>query len=309
MADFNFEVNTSPMAHSIDTVNSHVSGVTKAVVIMQTAVVDAQRRAANNICENVDNGFYMLMKSQLSQKIASCSSIMSSKVMLMQKFRDDIYHIQNTMENDYNRICRRYMKVFNSLDEALKNRIAQLDKRTVELGHYQKGLATKLSNETAKIVISDEDIQKTTTKVISATTKVRTGKTLSVLANNVIDTEIYNRSVQSILKNDELADSEKQYVPVIISEADSMFSENTSVNMTYVPSSNVIDAKKDKIVNQINNISDDFSWKNTDEEELKSIRNIFVSKCANDNVEERVAKEMLRLFDEGSWQSLDKQGE
>ena len=46
MAQFNFTVDTEPMADSIDGVANHVDGTTAAVVAMQTAVIIAEEKGA-----------------------------------------------------------------------------------------------------------------------------------------------------------------------------------------------------------------------------------------------------------------------
>ena len=88
MADFNITVDTQPMADSLDYVNSNVRDVTSSVVAMQSAVVIAQQRASEQICHNVDTGFFVLMKSQFDQKIAAISSKMLSTMQLMETLEE-----------------------------------------------------------------------------------------------------------------------------------------------------------------------------------------------------------------------------
>ena len=61
-------IDTTPMADEIRTVSNHIEGTTTAVVAMQTAVVLAEKQAAETVCRNVNRGFYTLMRSQISQK-------------------------------------------------------------------------------------------------------------------------------------------------------------------------------------------------------------------------------------------------
>lgn len=74
MADFNFTVDTTPMANQINSVSHHVDGVTASVVAMKTAVISAEKDAANKICGNVNRGFFSMMQAQITQKIAQCTS-------------------------------------------------------------------------------------------------------------------------------------------------------------------------------------------------------------------------------------------
>jgi hypothetical protein len=69
MANFNFTVDTNPMADSIDGVANHVDGTTAAVIAMQTAVVIAEQKGAEKICNNVNFGFYSLIRSQFLKRL------------------------------------------------------------------------------------------------------------------------------------------------------------------------------------------------------------------------------------------------
>ena len=77
----NYTVDTKPMANEIKNVSSSVSKTTIAVAAMQTAVILAEEKAtqkvllaeekaANLVCSNVNKGFYSLIRSQISQKMA-----------------------------------------------------------------------------------------------------------------------------------------------------------------------------------------------------------------------------------------------
>jgi hypothetical protein len=81
MQTFKFTVDTKPMAEEIKSVSRHVNGTTGAVVAMQTAVVIAEERAAEHVCNNVNKGFYSLIRSQISQKMAKLQSDVDSHLM------------------------------------------------------------------------------------------------------------------------------------------------------------------------------------------------------------------------------------
>ena len=74
MAYINFTVDTRPMAREIENVSQKVKGTTAAVVGMRTAVIQAEADAADHVCKNVNTGFYTLIHSQISQKIARMQS-------------------------------------------------------------------------------------------------------------------------------------------------------------------------------------------------------------------------------------------
>ena len=67
MAQFDFVVDTNPMAQSVDGVSMCVNATTAAVTTMQAAVIEENNRASKDICDNVDRGFYSLIRSQGGQ--------------------------------------------------------------------------------------------------------------------------------------------------------------------------------------------------------------------------------------------------
>ena len=104
MADFNFVVDTNPMADSVNQVSNHLTATTAAVVAMQTAVIASEKRSADKICANVDKGFYNLIRSQISMKLSVCYTEMQAKLALLMEYGKTLSKTQERMEGDYNRV-------------------------------------------------------------------------------------------------------------------------------------------------------------------------------------------------------------
>ena len=304
MADFNITVDTQPMADSLDYVNSNVQDVTSSVVAMQTAVVIAQQEASEHICKNVDTGFFLLMKSQFDQKIAAVSSKMLSTLQLMETFKNDVDRIMLTMQDDYERIKLRYFKQFSSLDKALETRVHELDKRAYELSRAYKLSQFKNGSEVIKALCYSDDTQLVNVKQASATVKSKSARSIGVMADDVIAQQRYSNSVQSILKEIKFEAPQEEYVPVIFSETDSMMSEETSVKNIFT-SSEAQFSTNSKYLNQLRENSENFSWKEINDDEFEPIKASFQQKVSSEVNDERVAKEMLRLFNETKWQKTE----
>lgn len=301
MAEFNFTVDTQPMADEIDSVRGSVAGVTTAVVAMQSAVVIAQQAASKEICKNVDNGFFILMSSQISQKIAECASVMSSRLMLMKRFSDDINRIQTIMQDDYNRISRNYLRTFKSIDEALKNRVAQLDRAAMQLGTLQKNFASLTADEPTRILLYDGDIADVSNRSITATVKQRTSKAMSVLSDNVCGNVAYTGKVEHCLKPDTSEQKQEKFVPLVFIQSDSMFDKESTVENVYTPESDLL-KNKDTLVNTILQNTEAFQWKDIDEKEKTEMRNLVLQRCSSENLDDRIAQEIKRLLDSSTWQ-------
>ena len=100
-------VDTKPMAEELHSVSNHVKGTTAAVTTMQAAVIAAENSGANKVCSNVNRGFFTLMCSQISQKIASKHSRVEALLMHLGQQKRILMGIKNNMEREYGRICER----------------------------------------------------------------------------------------------------------------------------------------------------------------------------------------------------------
>lgn len=304
MSDFNITVDTSPMANSLDHVNSNVRSVTSSVIAMESAVVIAQQEASEHICRNVDSGFFILMKSQFDQKIAAVSSEMLSTMQLMESFKNEIDKIMLIMQDDYERIKLRYQKHFSSLDKSLETRIHELDKKAYEISRNYKLSQFKNGTEIIKSFCYNDDTQLLKIKQMSAVVKNKSAKSIDVMTNDVIEQIKYSDSVKSILKPAENEELQSEYVPVIFSETDSMMTEDTSVK-DIISSTEAAFSTNSKYLNQLKEHSNDFTWKEVNEREYEPIKNSFQTRVSKEISDERVAKEMLRLFSETKWEEME----
>lgn len=133
-------VDTTPMADELQSVSNHVKGTTAAVVTMQSAVIAAENNSANKVCSNVNRGFFTLVQSQISQKIANKQSRVEALLMQLAQQKRQLLGIKNNMEREYGRIAARYLRIFTSINKELETRIRQIDQPVFEL--VNKHMAT-----------------------------------------------------------------------------------------------------------------------------------------------------------------------
>ena len=127
------EVDTSPMAAELHSVSHHVNATTAAVVTMQSAVIAAENNGANKVCTNVNRGFFTLMRSQISAKIANKQSRVEALIMKLGQQKRLLLGIKSNMEREYGRIAERYLKIFTTINKELETRIRQIDQPVFEL--------------------------------------------------------------------------------------------------------------------------------------------------------------------------------
>ena len=145
MATLKYIVDTQPMADELNHVSRHVGVTTGAVVAMQAAVIAAEEDASNHVCNNVNRGFYSLIRSQISQKLAKLQSEVDSHVMQLVQQKKALLGIKYRMERDYNMIANRYVKLFNGLNANLQLRVFELDKPTIDFARKE---VDKIANRT-----------------------------------------------------------------------------------------------------------------------------------------------------------------
>lgn len=132
MASIDCVVDTTPMANELGSVSRQVTGTTAAVVAMKAAVLKAEADAADHIVANVNRGFYSLIHSQISQKIAKLTAEVDSWLMKLNQQRRQLEEIKHRMERDYVMLTARYTKLFNRLNRNLIDRIYALDKPIID---------------------------------------------------------------------------------------------------------------------------------------------------------------------------------
>lgn len=162
-------VDTTPMADELQSVSNHVKGTTAAVVTMQSAVIAAENNSANKVCSNVNRGFFTLVQSQISQKVANKQSRVEALLMQLAQQKRQLLGIKTNMEREYGRIAARYLRIFTSINKELETRIRQVDQPVFEL--VNKHMATssnRMNSLTAWATTSqDEGITKSQQILVS----------------------------------------------------------------------------------------------------------------------------------------------
>jgi hypothetical protein len=304
MATFNYTVDTVPMAAEINTVSNHVKGTTTAVVAMQTAVVLAEAKAADHVCNNVNKGFYTLIRSQISQKIAKLQSEVDSHLMQLNAQRKQLLAIKGRMERDYNMISRRYLKLFNGLNQNLKQRIFELDKPTIDFAVKE---VEKVSNRTkyltATVPVSQLESLAASQKIIASNVKYRGLKVINSMTRFLADmSEQKKLSRQILLADHSTAENASLSVPVVISECnyDKFDNKNFDIAVSRVQLSGQMQTAVKNIISQ--NV-DNLQWQQ-EKEINKEVKSEFSKYLSASNASQRVKDVANRLFMANNYQTI-----
>jgi hypothetical protein len=130
--DINIHVDTKPFDNSVENCNDHVNMLTTAVVAAETAQIISIDKNAKKVATTVVNGFFSYIKSEISQQIAELSQNIDAQLMHLRELAHSCSQKKIQMEADFSRISGRYVKIFDDLNNELKNRVFELDKPTFQ---------------------------------------------------------------------------------------------------------------------------------------------------------------------------------
>ncbi|GAB1416979.1 hypothetical protein MASR2M117_23850 [Paludibacter sp.] len=303
MASFNYTVDTHPMAEEMRSVSRHVNATTGAVVAMQAAVIIAEEKAANHVCNNVNKGFYSLIRSQISQKMAKLQSEVDSTLMQLVQQKNALLSIKTRMQKDYNMIANRYVKLFNGLNSNLKQRVFELDKPTIDFAVKE---VDKVSNRTkyltATIPITQLESLSASQKIIASNVKYRGLNVIKSMRSFLFDMNIQKKLTDQILIHDSrYNETETIYIPILIYECsrDRNY-KNIEISVTNVELDSISkSAIKNTIFAEINKIN----WQPDvkPNEDLKSEFNKLVSSSSQS---QRIKDLTLQLFLSNTYQPI-----
>ncbi len=299
MPTFDCLVDTTPMADVVNSISGHVVGTTSAVTAMQVAVIASEKEAADNICKNVDRGFFGLIRSQVSAKVAKHFTEMNAKMMLLMEFSKSLANMQARMEADVSRLRRQYYKIFHELDKALENRVFQLDSDVMNLARARKALITeRILTDISESICSERDTTNTAQLAFSARLRKKTHAALNQVGTNILENCEYNRQMSQLLDRQEANELQNEYVPIAYSIEQSMVASNSSFAQVFLPS--YLGKKEGEMMRQgVMNSFDTLATAERNGEEQGEVRKEFISLLQNTNLDPRIAKTMYSLYERG----------
>lgn len=295
MATFNYRIDTQPLANELGNVSNNVSLTTDAMVSMQEAVIAAEERASDYVCENVNSGFYALIRAQISQKLAKYKSDVDSQTMLLAQQKRALQSIKGRMERDYNMIARRYTKLFDGLSANLRTRVFELDKPSVDFACKEIGrISNRTKYLTATIPVTQLESIAVSQKIIASNLKQRGFKVIDSMINFIHEINVQKKLTEKILVDDYPQKHGNAYIPVIVYE----FNRDRSgkENMEFViTDTELSESAKNEISEGLYSGLSNIDWKPDDQSE-KEIYDEFC-RLLSESLKTPREKEMaLKLF-------------
>ena len=294
-------VDTNPMAKSIDSMSRHVDATTTAVVAFKSAVIKAEKDGADHVCSNVNKGFFTLMHSTLSQKIAANQSRVDSLTMELVAQKKRLLAIKSTMERDYSRIVGRYSRIITGINKALKQRVIELDRPVFDfatrdvacnMGRNQLLAAVvpvcQLENITATQQITASHMKHDSYRVIDSTEKfLRQMNEQKILTDRIL-----LKSIPS--------DEGTEHYPVAILESQIDSNGNMAYGVTVPEGMDKSNMKE--ISSRVYETTSELDWKEGEVNDL--VRQEFAKLVVESDSSDRVKKMVSELFEKQKLQTL-----
>lgn len=303
---FDCLIDTTEMAREIDSVKKHVNATTTAVVGMQTAVIKAQNDGADHVCKKVNQGFYALIHSQISQKMATLQSKVNAHLLRLNQQRKQLHAIRVRMERDYQMLSGRYIKTFNALNNNLRQRITEIDRPILVFATTEAEKITNRGNQLISTVpVSQTESVKTSQKVTSSNLKYRAANAIRSIKYFIADSNrlraitdriILPRSVNTEIRT--LA------VPVCISESN-IDSEGNTQTRIFVSEIGISKEAENSVQAEVASAYRDGSmmW-NASAQKNPEVVNCFRQLVASSGLRQRVCRTMLDMFERNSYETL-----
>ncbi|MBR6048936.1 MAG: hypothetical protein IKP83_02095 [Bacteroidales bacterium] len=295
-------VDTKPMAHEIDKVSHHVTATTTAVVAMKTAVIAAEKEASDHVCEKVNQGFYTMIRSQISQKMAKLQSDVDSLLMQLAQQQKQLLGIRTRMERDYNMLLARYSKLFTGLNQNLKQRVAELDRPTM---NFALGEVEHITNRskllTATVPVGQLESVMQSQQILASNAKYQGMKVINTMRDFLSDFNDQRRLTSTILLSGEARESHLA-VPVVMMET-CIDRNGTTVENIVMNDTGLSASMQRSIQNTITSTEDNLPWVDTTDKDRETI-NEYGKMVASANLPDRVKEMMNNLFRAASYQTL-----
>ena len=293
------EVDTNAFDASVVHCNQTLNGLTSAVVATEAAQVAAKQKATQKISNSILDGFFQYVGADLSQKIKELVSKCESLFFALTGHKESCLSKNKQMQDDYNRITKRYSKIFEDLDKEIISRIAQLDKPTFQFADTAQNLINQKANNGLfgiSTVSANENIQLET--LLSCSHIKQQASTLLKKAENYLQgTYRLERSLSGMFEKGKPEGD--VLLPILYLETTNEKQEKEHILYKADNAYNDID---NQILNQFK--SDTIQWNNMESDEFDKIISYLNADIQSHSIEDRTLKTMFNLLKQREIQTI-----
>lgn len=295
------KVDTTPMATEIERVSRHVDGTTAAVVTMQSAVIAAEESSAKKVCSNVNRGFFTLVRSQISQKIANKQSRVEALLMQLAQQKRQLISIKSNMEREYGRIAARYLRIFTGVNKELEQRVRQIDQPVFELVNKHMATSSNRMNALSAWVTTSQ-VEGITQSQEILVSKMKHDALIALKQSSEFLSQIGKQRVlmeQVLINNPQGNGNHICQIPVMIFET---INDSVGIPCTEVSMPDKLSNENCALIENSVRGSNKLSWNQKEVSPL--IPEEFTRILESSNVSSRVKEEIRRMYSSSHFETL-----
>lgn len=297
------DVDTNAFDASVGHCNNAVNALTGAVVATEAAQVESKRQASKQIASTIVKGFFDYVGADLSQKIKELSSKCESLFIALMGHKDNCLSKSKQMQDDYNRISKRYSKIFEDLDKETVSRIEVLDKPTFQFAESAQNLVDRNSNTELlgiSTISANESIKLET--VLSCSHVKQQASVLLDKANCYLQgTYRLANSVRDML-DDSQAENDILLPVMFVESVKNIENKETRIIGTddgFTPSGDAVDSTlRSKFM------SKEVEWGNMNSNDFDKVISYLNAEVQSDQMDDRTLKTMLGLLNGQAIQTI-----
>lgn len=297
------DVDTNAFDASVGHCNNAVNALTGAVVATEAAQVESKRQASKQIASTIVKGFFDYVGADLSQKIKELSSKCESLFIALMGHKDNCLSKSKQMEDDYNRISKRYSKIFEDLDKETVSRIEVLDKPAFQFAESAQNLVDRNSNTELlgiSTISANESIKLET--VLSCSHVKQQASVLLDKANCYLQgTYRLANSVRDML-DDSQAENDILLPVMFVESVKNIENKETRIIGTddgFTPSGDAVDSTlRSKFM------SKDVEWGDMNSNDFDKVISYLNAEVQSDQMDDRTLKTMLGLLNGQAIQTI-----
>lgn len=297
------DVDTNAFDASVGHCNNAVNALTGAVVATEAAQVESKRQASKQIASTIVKGFFDYVGADLSQKIKELSSKCESLFIALMGHKDNCLSKSKQMQDDYNRISKRYSKIFEDLDRETVSRIEVLDKPTFQFAESAQKLVDRNSNTELlgiSTISANENIKLET--VLSCSHVKQQASVLLDKANCYLQgTYRLANSVRDML-DDSQAENDILLPVMFVESVKNIENKETRIIGTddsFTPSGDAVDSTL-----RSEFMSKDVEWGNMNSNDFDKVISYLNAEVQSDQMDDRTLKTMLGLLNGQAIQTI-----
>lgn len=288
----NVNVDTDPFDDATIQCRSTVDGLTASVAATEAAQVASIKENSRRVGKTLIDGFFKTVRSEISQQINELKNLAEATLLKLQSDVRRCNDMQKQMEVDYNRKCDQYLRIFNELDNELRNRIQGLDQPTFAFRSDADNLNSRLigSDMVSTVSVAGSENARLDTQLSVTLSKQRAFETLGKARNFLMVHKHTNDTI-----NSSIIDNNGQgplFLPVCYAETATP--DGTQVRNVYTP------RQLSTMSNQIGEALRDKQWAEPSDECKEAIRRYFNEEISSDIPDgkhgERVREQIIHLF-------------